>query len=117
MVNKVDVNSFFKPGQSLEQPDVFSRMLHIFFGKIVEMKAPMENKGGSSAAMNMNKVQKAASVLKRFLTIQYSNSAASMPAYTSNFAFTSVETVKSFVWWKTVQNDQVMQFVSGATYF
>jgi hypothetical protein len=38
VVHRVDSNSFFTPGQSLEQPDVFRRMPHIFFGKIVEMK-------------------------------------------------------------------------------
>lgn len=116
VVNRADNNSYFTPGQSLEQPEVFRRMPHIFFGKIVEMKAAMENKGGSSEATNMNKVQKAASVMKRFLTVQYTNPSSTMPSYTSNLAFTSVESVKAFVDFiekKTIKHDEIMKFVAG----
>ena len=118
VVNPMDLNADFTPGQSLEEPGTFRRMPHFVFGKVLEMKAPMENKHGSSAAVNISQIYKSAAIMKRFLCIAHTTASTPMPGYVSSYTFSSVEALKRLVDYVaelSTKNDELLGFVSGNT--
>ena len=57
----------YTPGYSAADPCSLQRMPHLFFTKKVDTKAPMENKGGGSGAVNKPKIVLAVMGTKRYL--------------------------------------------------
>lgn len=116
IVNPITLNADFTPGQSVEEPKTITRMPHFFFGKVLEMKAPMENKDGSSAAVNISQIYKSAAVMKRFLWIAFSSPSTAMPDYVASYTFSSVEALKRLVDCiaeLSTKNDKLLGTVSG----
>ena len=72
-------------------------MPHVFFAKIKETKAPMENKGGSSAAVNKGKRYKAVLALKRYLRENFKGKSKTLPEYAAVFSYINVAALENFV--------------------
>jgi hypothetical protein len=113
IINKLDSNLIFTPGTSVEESAIFERMPHFFFSKVIDLKAPMENKHGSSAAVNTSQLQKTTALMKRYLTVTFSKGGAAMPDYTSMFAFVDVEALQRLVDYVAEQSADLLDEVSG----
>lgn len=115
IVNVPD-NQLFVPGPSAADPRSAERMPHFFFGKVLETKAPMENKRGSSAAVNTSRIVLAVTSLKRYLRASYVLKAKPMPKYASLFVYTNVEALENFIDFIakiTAENSELLGQVSG----
>jgi hypothetical protein len=64
-------HEIFIPGTSISDPNSLRRMPHVFSGMKMETLAPIENKRGSSAAVNTGYIHSAAASLKRYLRGAY----------------------------------------------
>ena len=115
VLNILDEKIYFTPGLSVEESDTVEKMQYLFFAKNTEVKAPIENKHGSSAAISTSQIQRTISIMKRYLTITFLSEAIAMPDYVSMFAFTNVEGVKRLVDYVTEQSDDLHNEVSSIT--
>lgn len=113
-------NQTFIPGPSATNPCSLQRMPHFFFGKVLETKAPMENKRGSSAAVNTNRIIQAVMSLKRYLRASYVLKSKPMPKYAALFVYSNVEALENFVEFIakiTAENQELLGQVSGNIFF
>ena len=87
----------FTPGLSASNPSSNQRMPHIFFSKPVETKSPMENKRGSSAAVNTSTIHDALKSLKRYLRVTFSTKSKQLPHYAALFVYANADALENFV--------------------
>ena len=109
IVRKWESSKVFKPLSSLND-----RMPHLFYGLIIELKAPMENKHGGSAAVNTSQLQKAAAIVKRISILHFIDG-TKMEKYMLPFTFVDANAVKLLVdrvHDATVDADRLLNFVS-----
>lgn len=87
----------FTPGISASDPCSTRRMPHFFFSKPIEIKAPMENKRGSSSVVNTSKIFDALKSLKRYLRSSFTTKSRPLPDYAALFIYSNVDALDTFV--------------------
>ena len=111
-------DEIFIPGPSAANPCSLQRMPYIFFTKKVDVVAPMENKRGSSAAVNKPRIVQAVMGTKRYLRGSYNlkDPNRPMPDYAALFEYSNVEALENFVDYiakLTADNSELLGQVSG----
>ena len=118
IVKKPTITDAFTPGVSASDPGSARRIPHLFFAKVTETKAPMENKAGSSAAVNTSKIHKGVMSLKRYLREAYLGKSKELPDYAALFVYSNVEALDNFVDYVgdlAVKDPTLLSRVSGNT--
>ena len=108
----------FIPGPSAANPCSLQRMPHVFFTKKVDVKAPMENKNGSSAAVNKSRIVQAVMGTKRYLRGSFilKDPNRPMPEYAALFEYSNVHALENFIDYiakLTADNSGLLGQVSG----
>lgn len=111
-------NEIFIPGPSAANPCSLQRMPHLFFTKKVDVKAPMENKSGSSASVNIPRIVQAVMGTKRYLRSSFilKDPNRPMPEYAALFEYSNVSALENFVDYiakLTADNSELLGQVSG----
>ena len=93
----VPADEVFTPGILASDPCSTRRMPHFFFSKPIEIKAPMENKRGSSSVVNTSKIFDALKSLKRYLRSSFTTKSRPLPDYAALFVYSNVDALDTFV--------------------